>query len=87
VSQRVLLFLTLVILAALATPTTAGPDKVAFPADYKKHLRYATVDRPDNKTVRDLYTTPEAAHAATAGKPLPDGTALTMEVYKAKVDD
>jgi hypothetical protein len=81
-----MLFLNLIFMAALATPTTAGPEKVAFP-DYKKHVHYATIDRPDNKTVRDLYATPEAARAATPGQPLPDGTVLTMEVYKAKVDD
>jgi hypothetical protein len=48
---------------------------------------YATVDRPDNKTVRDLYASPEAARLAAPGQPLPDGTVLTMEVYKAKVDE
>ena len=33
---------------------------------------YTTVDRPDNKTVRDLYASPDAARAATAGQPLPE---------------
>lgn len=85
-SQRLSL-LTVVFMATLVTPTTAGPDKVAFPSGYKNHVLYATVDRPDNKTVRDLYASPEAARGATPGQPLPDGTVLTMEVYKAKVDD
>lgn len=76
------------LLAVLTTPTTAGPEKVAFPAEYKKsHALYATADRPDNKTVRDLYASPDAARAAVPGQPLPDGTVLTMEVYKAKLDD
>jgi hypothetical protein len=76
------------LLAALTTPTTAGPEKVAFPAEYKKsHVLYATVDRPDNKTVRDLYASPDAARGAAPGQPLTDGTVLTMEVYKAKLDD
>jgi hypothetical protein len=35
------------------SPTTAGPEKVNFPSGYKGHVLYATVDRPDNKTVRD----------------------------------
>ena len=82
-----LLLSTVVLLAALAAPTIAGPEKVAFPSGYKSHVLYATVDRPDNKTVRDLYASPEAARAARPGQPLPDGTVLTMEVYKAKVDD
>lgn len=76
------------LLLGLHTPTAAGPEKIAFPADYKKtHVLYATVDRPDNKTVRDLYASPAAARAAAPGQPLPDRTVLTMEVYKAKVDD
>ena len=78
---------SLILVAAIATPTTAGPDKVAFPSGYKNHVLYATVDRPDNKTVRDLYASPEAARAARPGQPLPDGTVLTIEVYKAKVDE
>jgi hypothetical protein len=75
------------LLVAVATPTTAGPDKIAFPAGYKSHVLYATVDRPDNKTVRELYASPEAARAANPGQPLPHGTVLTMEVYRANVDD
>ena len=38
----------------------AGPDRVKFPADYNKGVLYATVDRHDNKQVRELYTSPEA---------------------------
>src|SRR5437867_2400086 len=84
--QRVLT-LTVILATTVATPTAAGPERVAFPSGYKNHVRYATVDRPDNKTVRDLYGSPEAARAAKPGQPLPDGTVLTMEVYKAEADD
>jgi hypothetical protein len=79
--------LTAVVLLALTTSTTAGPEKVSFPSGYKSHVLYATIDRPDNKTVRDLYASPEAARLGALGQPLPDGTVLTMEVYKAKVDE
>ncbi len=76
----------LLVLATIA-PTTAGPEKVAFPSGYKGHILYANIDRPDNKTVRDLYASPEAARRASLGQPLPEGTVLTMEVYRAKVDE
>ena len=36
-----------VILAAL--PGSAGPEKIVFPANYKDHVLYATVDRYDIK--------------------------------------
>ena len=77
-----------IVLLLLATAGTAGPDKVTFPAGYKtNHVLYTTVDRPDNKTVRDLYASREAVKMAKAGQPLPSGAVITMEVYKAKVDD
>lgn len=76
-----------VLLLALTASTAAGPEKVGFPSGYKSHVLYATVDRPDNKTVRDLYASPAAARRAALGPPLPEGTVITMEVYKAKVDD
>ena len=78
--------LSLAIVMAAAT-TVAGPGKIEFPAGYKKnHVLYTTVDRPDNKTVRDLYANSQAAAAARQSKPLPSGSVLTMEVYKAKLD-
>lgn len=78
---------TVGLLLALTASTTAGPEKVGFPSRYKSHVLYATIDRPDNKTVRDLYTSPEAARLAALGQPLPEGTVITMEVYKARVDE
>ncbi len=77
----------LALLLAAATLSSAGPDRVTFPSGYKGHLRYMSVDRPFNDTVREMYVSPEAAKTATAGQPLPSGTVLTMEVYKAKLDD
>lgn len=65
---------------------SAGPEKVAFPAGYGNHVLYLTVDRPFNDTVRAMYAPREAAKAAKAGQPLPQGTVITMEVYKAKLD-
>jgi len=64
----------------------AGQDKIVFPANYKTGALYAVVDRPDNKTVRDLYASAETVRAAREGQPLPSGTVLSMEVYRARVD-
>jgi hypothetical protein len=73
-----------VLAAALAV---AGPEKVSFPSGYSSHRPYLTVDRPFNDTVRAMYASPEAAESARVRRPLPSGTVLTMEVYKAKRDD
>ena len=69
------LIASLVFMAAV--PGGAGPEKIAFPANYKDHVLYATVDRYDNKQYRELYGTPEAVKAAREGKPIPSGTVLT----------
>ena len=76
-----------VVLLLTAAVASAGPEKIAFPAGYKGGVLYTMVDRPDNKTVRDLYANAEAAQAARSGRPLPSGTVLSMEVYQAKTDD
>ena len=78
----------LVVLAVVfaAVPGSAGPEKIAFPANYKDHVLYATVDRYDNKQYRELYGTAEGVKAAREGKPIPSGTVLTLVQYKAQVD-
>jgi hypothetical protein len=66
-------------LVALAVvPSSAGPEKIAFPANYKDHVLYATVDRYDNMQYRELYDTPDAVKAAREGKPIPSGTVPTL---------
>jgi plastocyanin len=64
----------------------AGPNKLAFPADWDKSVMYATVDRPDTKQYREFYTSEAAVKAARAGQPIPDGTVITLAAYAAKVD-
>jgi plastocyanin len=72
---------------ALAGHGDAGPEKVTFPADWKSHALYTTVDRYDNKQYRELYaSSANAVQAMKAGNPLPHGTVLTMVSYKAQVD-
>jgi hypothetical protein len=83
-----LLAASAIALLLLATASSAGPEKVAFPVGYKTNqVLYTTVDRSDNKTVRDLYASREAVQMARAGQPLPSGSVITMEVYKARIDD
>ncbi len=76
---------TLLALAGTASfAAFAGPEAVSYPKD--KGVLYGTVDRADNKQVRELYGPKSAIAAVKAGKPVPEGTALTMLLYKAKVD-
>ena len=61
--KRLLRPLALGSLAALAVvaPGTAGPDKVQYPAGWKDHVQYLTVDRYDIKQHRELYASSQAA--------------------------
>jgi plastocyanin len=73
--------------AQTAAPLVApGPNKLQFPSDWNKQVMYATVDRHDTKQYREFYTTQAAIDAAKAGKPIPDGTIITLAAYAAKVD-
>jgi hypothetical protein len=71
---------------AFVLQARAGGDKVAFPEDYAKGVLYTTVDRPDNKQYRELYTSAAAVDAAKKGQPLPSGTVITLVQYAAKLD-
>ena len=41
----------------------AGPEKIKFPEGFEKGVRYAVVDRHDNKQYRELYANEEAVKA------------------------
>ena len=58
---------------AIALPSAGGPEKITLP-DYKKHVLYHKLDRPDVKQVRDLYGNAEALKPAKDGQPLAAGT-------------
>ena len=64
----------------------AGGDKIVFPEDYGKGVVYMTLDRPDNKQVREYFTSPKAADAAKKGAPLPEGTIIAVVQYAAQLD-
>ena len=61
-------------------------NRVAFPENYAKGIRYLTLDMAQSRDVRDYYATPEAAEAAKKGEPLPDGTVITVVIYAARLD-
>ena len=72
--------------AGVAVQVRAGGDRVAFPDNYAEGVVYLTLDKPDNKQVREYFTSPEAAEAARKGAPLPDGTVITVVQYAAQLD-
>jgi len=69
-----------------AVQVRAGGDRVAFPENYAKGVVYLTLDKPDNKQVREYFTSPAAVEAAKKGAPLPDGTVITAVQYAAQLD-
>jgi hypothetical protein len=84
-------FAAVTAVAAVAALTTAvsvraGGDKIMFPAEYAKGAVYMTLDRPDNKQVREYYTSRTAVDAAKKGSPLPAGTVITVVQYAAQLD-
>lgn len=75
------------VLLLSAAGAAAGPERVAFPEDYREDfVGYLDVDRPDRKIKRFFYVNPAALEAAGAGQPLPDGTVLVMEDHPVEVD-
>jgi len=76
---------TVAVLTA-AVSVRAGGDKIVFPADYAKGSVYMTLDRPENKQVREYYTSQAAIDAAKKGASLPSGTVITAVQYAAQLD-
>ncbi|HWN51539.1 MAG TPA: hypothetical protein VNO18_17265, partial [Xanthobacteraceae bacterium] len=71
---------TVAVLTAAAS-VRAGGEKIMFPAEYTKGAVYMTLDRPENKQVREYYTSQVAIDAAQKGAPLPNGTVITVVQY------
>jgi cytochrome c553 len=60
---------------------------VTLPADFKTgYVRYLTKDSPEDKSVAVYYANDTAFAAAAAGKRLPDGSAIYIVNYSAKLD-
>lgn len=76
--------------AALAQPRpySPGPQNVTVPSDWQtRFVRYATVDKPDRKIIRNIYINPESYAALRPGEPLPYGTIVVMADQRARLDD
>lgn len=76
--------------AALALGAGALEDRsLAFPTDYRTAFdNYLIADRMGQEDqVMNFWANDIARKAAQAGEPLPDGSVLVAEVYKAKKDD
>ncbi len=75
-----------VLAAAFSTAAIAGPEKIKFPYDYLKGVLYQTLDRPDSKQYRELYAPAAAVEAVRKGRPIPDGTVLTLVQWSVQQD-
>lgn len=71
---------------SLAAPAAAGPEKIQFPYDYLRGVRYATVERADIRQYRELYTQPEVLEAVRRGKPVPHGAVITLVQWSVQTD-
>lgn len=59
---------------------------VTFPENYKTAFtKYTTINFADRKQVRYYYANDVALQAAKAGRPLPNGSTLFVEVYSTKL--
>ncbi len=68
-------------------PEAVNLTRVKFPTNYKSAFtHYLTINFPDKKEVRRYYANRSALDAAREGKPLPEGSILFAEVYKATLD-
>jgi hypothetical protein len=71
---------------ALVVQVQAGADKVGFPENYAKGVKWLVVDKTETKQVHELYATPEAIEAARKDQPMPNGTVFTVVQYLAQLD-
>ncbi|TDL88802.1 hypothetical protein E2R55_16675 [Vibrio vulnificus] len=55
-------------------------ELVEFPENYDKGVNYTTVNRGNVR--EELYTSREAIEAVQDGQPIPDGTIITLEIYR-----
>jgi len=61
--------------------------RMTFPANYRETFtRYHTINFPAAKQVRLFFANKAALQAARAGKPLPDGAVVLVEVHSARLD-
>ena len=71
---------------AVAAQVHAGADKVAFPENYTKGVKWLVVDKAETKQVHELFATPEAITAARKNQPMPTGTVFMVVRHAAQLD-
>src|SRR3989338_1758269 len=71
----------------VSTAAVAGPEKIKFPSDYLKGELYQTLDRPDSKQYRELYTQSAVVDAVRKGKPIPSGAVITLVQWSVYQDE
>lgn len=71
----------------VARPSADAGDGIAFPAGYADTFKnYLSLDRVQNEDqIIRLFANDKALDAAKTGQPLPDGSVIVGEVYKAKL--
>jgi len=73
---------------ASAIPAHIERTRLQFPEGYKSGFtHYETISFPDRNQVRKYFANAVALDAARAGKPLPAGSYLFVEVHAAKMGD
>jgi Cytochrome P460 len=61
-------------------PSGYDRELVKFPENYDKGVNYTTVNRGNVR--EELYTSREAIEAVQNDQPIPDGTVITLEIYR-----
>lgn len=62
--------------------------RVGFPEGYESSFtRYTTISFENRKQVRHYFANAPALEAAKAGRPLPDGSVLLVEIHAVRTDD
>lgn len=64
------------ILSAASLPARADGGPLRFPGSFADGVLYATVERGSLR--EDIYTSRAAIAAVKAGRPIPDGTVITL---------
>src|ERR1035438_3900466 len=71
---------------ALVVQVQASAEKVAFPENYAKGVKWLVVDKAETKQVHELYAMPEAIEAARKDQPMPNGTIFIVVRNSAQLD-
>ena len=79
---------SLSVILLLSPAVMASPDFIKFPEGYKTTFtKYAVINRSQKKQVVHIYANKTAVDNAQPRQALPSGSAITMEIYKAKLDN